>query len=290
MDRTLLSILAGLGGMLGWGTSDFLANSASEKVGHTKALFWSQMAGAILITILFLIFLPNFSMPLHLLLLTFLGGVVYALGYLFFYKAFEIGNVSVISAVSNLHVLFIIAVSFFIRGQELTILQIPALAILLAGVTLVSLNFKELKDGKLSLLRGVKEVLIAAVLFGVIYWPLNEFIAEQANWIVVSLITKLIAILAVFVFMSMKKEKISVVGSSRRLVLLLAAIGVLEAIAVLSVTFGQSYGEGIIVAPISSALTVVTVGLAVIFTKERINNIQGLGIAMVVVGIVLTAF
>lgn len=290
MDRTLLSILAGLGGMLGWGTSDFLANSASEKVGHTKALFWSQIAGAILITILFLIFLPNFSMPLQLLLLTFLGGVVYALGYLFFYKAFEIGNVSVISAVSNLHVLFIIAVSFFIRGQELTILQIPALAILLAGVTLVSLNFKELKDGKLSLLRGVKEVLIAAVLFGVIYWPLNEFIAEQANWIVVSLITKLIAILAVFVFMSMKKEKISVVGSSKRLVLLLAAIGVLEAIAVLSVTFGQSYGDGIIVAPISSALTVVTVGLAVIFTKERINKIQGLGIAMVVVGIVLTAF
>lgn len=285
-----MSILAGLGGMLGWGTSDFLANSASEKVGHTKALFWSQIAGAILITILFLIFIPNFSMPLQLLLLTFLGGVVYALGYLFFYKAFEIGNVSVISAVSNLHVLFIIAVSFFIRGQELTILQIPALAILLAGVTLVSLNFKELKDGKLSLLRGVKEVLIAAVLFGVIYWPLNEFIAEQTNWIVVSLITKLIAILAVFVFMSMKKEKISVEGSSKRLVLLLAAIGVLEAIAVLSVTFGQSYGDGIIVAPISSALTVVTVGLAVIFTKERINKIQGLGIAMVVVGIVLTAF
>ena len=58
---------------------------------------------------------------------------------------------------------------------------------------------------------------------------------------------------------------------------MLAAIGILEAIAVLSVTFGQSFGDGIIVAPISSALTVVTVGLAMIFSKEKITKLQGVG-------------
>jgi len=45
IDKTLISILGGLGGMFGWGTSDFFANQASDKLGHTKALFWSQIAG-----------------------------------------------------------------------------------------------------------------------------------------------------------------------------------------------------------------------------------------------------
>lgn len=49
MDKTLISILGGLGGMFGWGASDFLANAASEKVGHQRTLFWSQVAGLSLI-------------------------------------------------------------------------------------------------------------------------------------------------------------------------------------------------------------------------------------------------
>lgn len=291
MDRTLISILGGLGGMFGWGISDFLASGASEKVGHTKAFFWSQIVGALFIGIIALFLLPSFSMPTYLLGLTIFAGFVYAIGYLFFYKGFEVGNVSVISAVSNLYVLYIIVISFFIRGQKLTALQIPAIIILLIGATLVSLNYQELQKGKVALLKGVKETLIASFLFGVIYWPLNEFIAEQAHWLSIALITKLTAIVAVFLFLKLvKRETVSVKANSRKLMVLLAAIGILEAIAVLSVTYGQSFDDGIIVAPISSALTVVTVGLAMIFTKERISKIQGLGIGMVVIGIVLTAF
>lgn len=70
MDRTLISILSGLGGMFGWGTSDF-------------------------------------------------------------------------------------------RGQPLSILQVPAIALILLGVILVSVNFNYLKQGTVSLLKGVKETLLA---------------------------------------------------------------------------------------------------------------------------------
>lgn len=286
-----MSIVAGLGGMFGWGTSDFLANNASEKIGHSKAFFWSQIAGLALIVLLALIIRPNFSMPGFLLALTLSAGIVYSVGYLFFYKGFEVGNVSVVSAVSNLHVLYIIGISFFIRGQKLTLLQIPALFILLIGVTLVSINYQQLKRGKVALLKGVKETLLATIMFGVFYWPLNEYIVEQANWIAVTLITKLAAIVFVFFFIALvRKEKVGINLSSRNIFISLAAIGILEALAVLSVSFGQAFGDGIIVAPISSALTVVTVGLAMIFLKERINKVQGLGIALVIIGIVMTAF
>ena len=289
MDRTVLSIVAGLGGMFGWGTSDFLASGTSEAVGHTRAFFWSQVAGLVLIALLLLVLAPNFSLTPFLICLTILSGLSYAFGYLFFYKGFEIGNVSVISAVVNLQVIFVIVISLF-PGQSLTLLQVPAISILLLGIVLVSVNFNKLKKGSISLLGGVKETLIATILFGVLYWPLNEFIVEEADWLAVSFVTKLAAILFILFMTTFKKRPLAIHKATKKLAITIVAIGLLEAIAVLSVSYGQSYGDGIIVAPISSALTVVTVGLAVIFLKERISLVQGIGIAMVISGIILTAF
>lgn len=276
--------------MFGWGTSDFLANSASEKVGHNKAFFWSQIAGLALIILLVIFTAPSFAITPLLLGLTLFCGIAYALGYLFFYKGFEIGNISIVSATINLQILFIIAISFFLRGQHLTAFQIPAIFLLLVGVTLVSVNLNDLHKGTVSLLKGVKETLIAAIIFGVFYWPLNELVVEKADWLAVSFITKLTAITVVFLISKFTKESLIVKERNNKFFLLIAAVGILEAIGVLSATYGQSYGDGIIVAPISSALTVVTVALAMIFTKERISKVQGLGIAMAVIGIVMTAF
>lgn len=289
MDRTLFSIIAGLGGMFGWGTSDFLANNASEKVGYSRAFFWSQLAGLALIIVLLVVTMPSFAITPQFLGFAVVGGVAYALGYLFFYRGFEIGNVSVISAVINLQIIFIIIISFFIHKQTLTPLQIPALMLLIAGVTLVSVNFHDLRRGTVTLLNGVKEALIGAVMFGVFYWPLNEYVVENADWLAIGFITKLTAITAVFLIFSFRKQSMRIQKPTKKLIVLIAAVGLLEAVGVLSVTVGQSYGDGIIVAPISSALTVVTVALAMIFTKERITKLQGFGIALAITGIVLTA-
>lgn len=290
MNKTLISILAGLGGMFGWGTSDFFANSASEKVGHTKTFFWSQIAGLGLIALIVLFFPPSFALSPLLLGLTLLSGITYALGYLMFYKGFEIGNVSVVSAVINTQVLFVILISYFLRGQTLTTLQIPAIVLILIGVTLVSTDLNDLKKGTVSLLKGVKETLLAAIFFGVFYWPLNEYIAEQSDWLAVSFLTKLCAILAVLALsLFISKRTLAIKETSKKLITLLIAVGTLEAVGVLSTTVGQQYGDSIIVAPIASSLTVVTVTLAMIFSKERINRTQGIGIALVVIGIIMTS-
>ncbi|MBI2034479.1 MAG: DMT family transporter, partial [Candidatus Levybacteria bacterium] len=260
----------------------FLANSASEKIGHNKAFFWSQIAGLALIVVMLFLIPSSFAISPLLVGLTLFCGMAYALGYLLFYKGFEIGNVSVISAVVNLQVLFIILISLFLRGQTLTMLQIPAIILLLFGVTLVSVNLDELRHGTVSLLQGVKETLAASVMFGVFYWPLNEYIVEKADWLAIGLITKFTAIVVVFLITILRKQSLLIQKRTNRLYGLIAAVGILEAIGVLSVTFGQSYGDGIIVAPISSALTIVTVGLAMLFSKERISKAQGVGIALAV--------
>ncbi len=290
MDRTLISVLTGLGGMFGWGTSDFLANQASEKIGHFKTFFWSQVAGLVLVALAAIFFSSQlfFNNP-SLILLTIIAGIIYAVAYLLFYRGFEIGNVSVVSAVINFQILLVMAIAYFLFGQRLGPIQIPAIGLVLIGITLVSVNFKDLLRGSISLVMGVKETLIAAVLFG-FFWSLNEFIVEREDWLLVAALVKLVALLTVLSFTFIRHIPLKMERSINKINLMVLAIGILEALAVMSFTFGLQKGDSIIVAPIASALTIVTVGLAIIFLKEKISLVQGAGIALTIAGIILTTF
>lgn len=289
MDRTLLSLLSGLGGMFGWGISDFFANQASEKVGSRKAFFWSQIAGVGLIAITLLFFFKAVSITVPLLIITILSGIAYAFGYLLFYRGFEIGNISVVSAVINLQILFVMLIAFFMFGQRLTALQFGALSLVILGIFLVSVNFNQLKSGAVSLMVGVKETLLAALIFGVLYWPVNEYIVERSHWLLIAFITKITALIVVFLLSKKQKMDLSIQLQPQKMKVMIVVIGILEAAAMMSVTFGLSYGDSIIVAPISSALSIVTIGLAIVFLKEKISKVQFLGIVLTIGGIILTA-
>lgn len=67
-------------------------------------------------------------------------------------------------------------------------------------------------------------------------------------------------------------------------------VGILEAAAVASVNWGLTIGDVILVTPIASALTIVTITMALVFLKEKVTKVQGFGMVIAVIGIVLTAF
>jgi len=55
------------------------------------------------------------------------------------------------------------------------------------------------------------------------------------------------------------------------------------------VNYGLTIGDAILITPIASALSIVTITLAIVFLKDKITKIQGLGIVMAIIGIVVTA-
>lgn len=67
-------------------------------------------------------------------------------------------------------------------------------------------------------------------------------------------------------------------------------MGIIEAGAVAMVNYGLVIGDAILVTPIASALSIVTISLAIIFLKEKITKIQGFGIITAITGIIVTAF
>jgi transporter family protein len=167
MSVIIQSILAGLGGMFGWGIYDFFGGLFSKTIGNFKTFFWSQLGALVFATLLIFVFAINLNIPTTILALLPVASIIYAAAYLLFFKGFEMGNVSIISAIMNLWAVFTMLFAFIFLGQRLSTIQFTGVLMIIGGVALVSLKRSDIKDQNIKLLSGVKETILAAFLFGI---------------------------------------------------------------------------------------------------------------------------
>jgi len=289
MSAVIQSILAGLGGMAGWGLYDFFGGLFSKRIGNFKTIFWSQLAGLVFAALLAFAIGINLNIPTRIAILISLASVFYAAAYLLFFKGFELGNVSIISATMNLWAVFTMLFAFIFLGQRLSTFQFLGVTMIITGVALVSLKVSDIKDQKIKLLSGIKETILAALLFGV-FWNLSEIISEKIGWLSTTLFVKIGIVLFLLLFSFLANRELGISRTTPKMKMMILFAGVLEAAAVVCVNWGLTIGDVILVSPISSALSIVTITMAVIFLNENISKLQGLGMIMVITGIVLTAF
>jgi drug/metabolite transporter (DMT)-like permease len=179
--------------------------------------------------------------------------------------------------------------AFIILGQRLSRSQSIGVLMILVGVALVSLKWDDIKNRNINLLSGVKETVVAALLFG-IFWIFSEVISESIGWLSTTLFVKMGIVLFMLLFSLLIKRELKVSQTSPKVMATILFAGILEAAALAVVNWGLTVGDAILVTPISSALSIVTIAMAVIFLKEKITTLQGVGMVIVITGIVLTAF
>lgn len=199
MSATILSILSGIVGMFGWGIYDFLGGVFAKQIGPFKSFFWSQLAGLISILLLVFIFTININAPIFVIILFPIAAIVYSAGYLFFFKGFEIGNVSIVAATINLWAVFTMLFAFIFMGQRLSPIQTLGVLMIIAGVTLVSLNWNDIKNQRFQLSAGVKETALGAFFFGT-FWNISEIISEEVGWLLTTLFVKFGIVLFLLIF------------------------------------------------------------------------------------------
>ncbi|MBN1538292.1 MAG: DMT family transporter [Anaerolineales bacterium] len=289
MSAVIQSILAGLGGMFGWGLYDFFGGVFSKSIGNHKTFFWSQLSGSVFVTLLGIALTINLNIPIKIMILIPVASILYAVAYLLFFRGFELGNVSIISATMNLWAVFTMIFAFIILEQRLSMFQLVGVFMILAGVAFVSLKWEDIKNQNINLLSGVKETMVAAFLFGV-FWIFSEVISEDIGWVSTTLFVKIGIVLFMLLFSLFGKRELRIVNATPKLMSLILFAGILEAGAVSIVNWGLTIGDAILVTPISSALSIVTILMAVIFLKEKITALQAIGMIIVIAGIVLTAF
>ncbi len=289
MSSAFISILSGLAGMFGWGIYDFLGGVYSKQIGPFKSFFWSQLAGLITILTLLFVFAINPNIPILIIVLLPIAAIVYSAGYLFFFKGFEIGNVSIVAAVMNLWAVFTMLFAFIFMDQRLTRQQTLGVFIIIAGVTIASLNWREIKNHNFKLSRGVKETVLGAFFFGV-FWNISEVISEELGWLATTLFVKFGIIVFLLLFSFLIKSTLNLTKTPIQTKIMVLLMGSIEVGAVAVVNYGLTIGDAILITPIASALSIVTITLAIIFLKDRVTKLQGLGMIAAVVGIIVTGF
>jgi len=289
MSTTILSILSGIVGMFGWGIYDFLGGVFAKQIGPFKSFFWSQLAGLISALLLAFVFTININVPILVIILFPIAAIVYSAGYLFFFKGFEIGNVSIVAATMNLWAVFTMLFAFIFMGQRLSTIQTLGVLMIISGVTLASLHWNDIKNQRFQLSAGVKEAVLGAFFFGT-FWNISEIISEEVGWLLTTLFVKFGLVLFLLIFSFLVRREIGLTKSSTKTKYTVIVMGIIEACAIAVVNYGLTIGDAILITPIASALSIVTITLAVIFLKDKITKLQRLGIITAIVGIIVTAF
>jgi len=274
--------------MFGWGIYDFLGGVFSKRIGSFRSLFWSQAAGLVFILLLAAVLGTELHLPVLALVLSPAAAIMYSLGYLFFFKGFEKGNVSIIAATMNLWAVFTMFFAFVFMGQRLTAAQMLGVFMILSGATLTSMDWNSIREKGLQLSLGVREAILGAFFFG-IFWNISEIISEQIGWLSTTLLVKFGIVLFLLIASVFIKQEVRLVKSSAQTKYVILLMGLIEVIAVALVNYGLTIGDAILITPIASALSIVTIALAVLVLKEKVSRLQGLGIITAIVGIVVTA-
>ena len=275
--------------MFGWGVYDFLGGVYSKQIGPFKSFFWSQLAGLIFSLLLFFIFAISLNVPVLIIILIPIAAMIYSAGYLFFFKGLEIGNVSIVAATMNLWAVFTMLFAFVFMGQRLLPIQSLGVFMIISGVSLASLNWSDIRNHRFQLSSGVKETVFGAFFFGV-FWNVSEVISEEIGWLLTTLLVKFGIILFLLLFSFFIKRELYLTKTTTKTKCMVALMGIIEAGAVAIVNYGLTIGDAILITPIASALSIVTITLAIIFLKDKVTKLQGLGILTAVAGIIVTAF
>ncbi len=283
------SVLFGMFTALCWGTADYMSRRQSERVGHYKTVVYSQvMTLAVLLA-----FLPfqtsSFSVPPLPGLVLVLAGVVNFLAFIYLYRAFHKGVVSVVAPVAYTYPAVTTVLSIVVLGTVLAASRIAAIAGVIIGVVLLSTRFSELRsysrgEGAVNMTAGVGSAVGSSFLFGVVYIGIG-YASPYVNYTIPAVVLRAVAALAGFMLAPLLKQDVrpSRAVFSNTIIL----IGFLEAAGFLSFTYGISLGGGSlpVVAALSGMGGAVAASYGILFLRERLERNQILGVALSLAGI-----
>ncbi|HUQ85426.1 MAG TPA: DMT family transporter [Candidatus Limnocylindrales bacterium] len=287
-----IAVIAGLGGMFGWGFSEFATKKAVDRIGTISSLVWAHVLGSIILFLVVLanvyIFKNSFALPTDLydwLGLIFFGSLQ-SLVYLFAYKGFEKGKIAILSPIFASFTGWVALLSVLVFGEVLKINLIPALILIFSGVILLNLDPVGWRTKRIRIIGtpGVKEIAIATAL--AVIWTLGwDKFSEAKDWMLYSFLMFIFMTISAYVISRFNKVDLTKVNSGTWRFLWLIGIG--EAVAYLAISLGYaSTSFTSVVAILSGASSLPTIILARVFLKEKVAAIQTIGSLIVILGII----
>jgi drug/metabolite transporter (DMT)-like permease len=284
-----IGILFGVFAMFGWGLADFLAAIALKRgIMSEKLYFFVQLLGIIPIVLLATMFLDVPVLSIEIIVLVLLAAFLTLTEYIFLYKAFDIGPVSLAAPLCASYPMLTVIFSVIFLKEILSIDQILLIALVILGVILISLDLSRIRKLKLAYSKTGLWFAFISVLASGILFTLLGYLIKQIGWFAPIFFMKFLVVIYLFPYLKTKGIGLKITG--RFLWMIISAMALLEVFAYLTYSVGAFVFLNSIVVPISASYPLVTIVLARIFFKEKIMPSQYLGIFLVLLGVVLLSF
>jgi drug/metabolite transporter (DMT)-like permease len=233
-----------------------------------------------------------------------LAGAINMIASLSLYYSFQVGVMSIVAPVSSAYPALTVALAIA-SGERITALRGAGLAVTLVGVILAATTFtsaaastlnetaakesatKEAAKETAHLSKGVGWAILAALGFGVLFWFLGFYVVSAVGptisvWVIRLTSFSVLAIAAIPARQSLNLPRGSVWW-------LLAAVGFLDTAAFVANNAGLHTGQVSVVSVLASLYGAVTVVLAWLFLREKLERSQWFGIILIFAGIVLVS-
>ncbi|HLT37736.1 MAG TPA: DMT family transporter [Enhygromyxa sp.] len=290
---TWIAIGSGLGAALCFGSGDFLAQRLTHRHGAMPAMFAVQVASALVLGLVAAAWhgAPRAAPELWLGVVGI--GLVNTLGMIGLYRAFESGQLSLVSPIAGSMGAFTVGFAW-LAGQPPPGVVVPGLLAVVLGIVIASVSERPDRGGSAKLGRalGVGWALLSAVGFGWVFFVLGpRSVALGPAWTI--WILRLVAIAALLALARPMRTRPSAVlrpepnqPSSRGRTL---AVACLDSAGMVLFAWGSSrgaiVGEVAVVAVLTSSFPLITIALARVWLRESLRWWQWLGVALVLVGV-----
>jgi drug/metabolite transporter (DMT)-like permease len=286
---TYLPVLAGLITAFCWGTADFMSRGQSERVGNYATVVYSHLVTLLALLALLPAFSPALNPPLLPILALFVAGGLNFIAFLFLYRAFHKGVVSVVAPVAYTYPAVTTILSIVVLGTVLGPSKALAIGGIIVGVVLLSTRFSELRAyfggrGAANLTKGIGPAIGSSIFFGAVYIGVG-YAAPYVSLVFPALILRIVGTLAGFLLAPLFHQSLrpSRVFLSNTVIVM----GLLEAAGFLVFTYGISTPGGSlpVVAAISGMGGAVAASYGLALLKERIEWNQMVGVILSILGV-----
>ncbi len=282
-------MIFGIMAMIMWGTADFFVIMSVRKVSVLKIYFWGQLIGAIVLLAMGLFFFKAPSVDYKILGLILLVGVLGSVAYLGFYKGLETGKVAVVSPIAAAWPVLTMLIGIFFLHESIGLLKLIGACLAIVGGITVSFRLHDLVSAKLkNYAPGVPYALIAFIGWG-LEFPFLTVLVTKTGWFFPILATRIVGVALLLLYTGIAGKDLSLPMKTRGVIWYVVFIGFLEVFAFLLYSIGVSKEQTIIIAPLVSAFPLITIILARIFLKEKIEINQAVGALCVISGIAMLA-
>lgn len=286
MNEIAIAFLAGFVGLIGYGLSDFSVAFALDDRHLFKHLIvvslFVNLFGALTVWVVY--FLTN-SQPASLedkdLFIIVIFAALNLVGNLMFFKALQIGELSVVSPAFATYPVGVTLISVLYFNESLSLLAIAGIVVVIIGIIAISIS----GTTNLHKTKGLKQALFAACIFALFFPFWDEMIGQTGSVIyMVAMLDSIITVLFGVVYIVTQKAT-----PTKRMIRFSAYAGFATAAAGLGLSWGferTTYTSIVVI--ISSAIGLLTLPLGIKYGGEKPNRVQVMGVFSTVVGMAIT--